>query len=242
MDIWVDDEVWSKDARVDGEGPLNAIRFGLCCIFGSIVTGELLYLLRNLARYGRNFAFSNYLIAVLSCLIVQFITLAIAIWFAYVPWRDNVPVCIASYIRSYNFHSSGCQSPVEFAFEMSLFSSLWNPLAMAEVTSYLHFITETGTASHDAQVIKKHIDKLFIASCIVTNMVRNALWITQFKLDKPYYWESAWAFQHLCFGVEAMTLLNIGFTARLFNLAKYQNQEKVNVSLLGFRPAYHPIN
>jgi len=99
---------------------------------------------------------------------------------------------------------------------------------------------ETGIASHDAQVSKKHIDKVFIASCIVTNIVRNALWVA--RMEDSIHWDSVWAFQHLYFGVEGMTLLNIGYTARLLNLAKNQNQEKVNISLLGFRPAYYPIN
>jgi len=125
---------------------------------------------------------------------------------------------------------------------VGFFSSIWHPLALAEVTSYLHFITETGIATHDAQVIKKHIDKVFIASCIVTNIVRNALWVARMDDWTSMDWDSVWAFQHLYFGVEGMTLLNIGYTARLLNLAKNQNQKKVNVSLLSTRPAYYPIN
>jgi len=97
MDTWVGDEIWLKYARVDGEARFNAARFGLYCLFGSIVAGELLYLLRNMARYGRKFAFFNFLIAILSCLIFQFMALAIAMWFTYLPWRENVPVCIAPY-------------------------------------------------------------------------------------------------------------------------------------------------
>ena len=121
-----------------------------------------------------------------------------------------------------------------------MFSSFWIPLALAEVTSYLHFMTGTGTANNDAQAIKKHIDKVFIASCMVTNIVRNALWVT--RLENATSFEIVWEFQHLYFGVEGMTLLNIGCTMKLLNLSKYQNQEKVNVSLLGFRHAYYPIN
>ena len=121
-----------------------------------------------------------------------------------------------------------------------MFSSFWFPLALAEVTSYLHFMMETGVAISDAQVIKKHIDKVFIASCMVTNVVTNALWVTQ--SEKPNYFEIVWAFQHLYFGVEGMTLLNIGCTVGLLDLAKYRNQNKVNASLLGFRLAYYPIN
>jgi len=60
MDTWVGDEIWLKYARVDGEERFNAARFGLYCFFGSIVAGELLYLLRNMARYGRKFAFFNF--------------------------------------------------------------------------------------------------------------------------------------------------------------------------------------
>ena len=122
---------------------------------------------------------------------------------------------------------------------VSTFSSFWIPLALAEVTSYSHFMTDTGVAMNDAQLIKQHIDKVFIASCMVTNIVRNTLVVIQ--SENPIDFESVWAFQHLYFGVEGMTLLNIGCTMRLLNLAKYQNQEKVNVSLLGFRLAYHPI-
>ena len=107
------------------------------------------------------------------------------------------------------------------------FSSLWTPLALAEVTSYIHFITGTGTAGHDAQGIRKPIDMAFIASCIVTNLVRNALWVTH--QTTVIDGNSLWAFQHFYFGVEGMTLLNIWWTARLSNLAKYQNQEKVHI-------------
>ena len=113
-------------------------------------------------------------------------------------------------------------------------------MALAEVTSYLHFMTDTSTVIDDAQVIKKHIDKIFIASCMVTNIIRNALWVTQ--LEKPIYFDTVWAFQHFYFGVEGMALLNIGCTMRLLNLSKYRNQEKVIVSLIGFRLAYYPIN
>jgi len=123
---------------------------------------------------------------------------------------------------------------------VGFFSSIWKPFALAEVTSYLHFITKTDTANNDAQVIKEHIDNVFIASCIVTNIVRNALWVAQ--MEEGTHWNHVWAFQHLYFGVEGMTLLNIGYTAGLLNLVKYRNQERVNVSLLDFRPAYHPIN
>src|SRR5882757_9757581 len=108
-----------------------------------------------------------------------------------------------------------------------MFSSLWTPLALAEVTSQIHFITETGTASHDAQGIKKRIDHVFIASCKVTNLVRNALWVA--RLENAIEWDSVWAFQHFYFGVEGMTLLNIGWTVSLLNLAKPQNQEKVHI-------------
>ena len=110
-------------------------------------------------------------------------------------------------------------------------SSFWIPLALAEVTSYLHFMTDTGTAIDDAQAIKKHIDKVFIVSCMVANIMRNASWVT--RLGNGTSSEIVWAFQHLYFGVEEMTLLNIRCTMKLLNLAKYQNQEKVNVSLLG---------
>ena len=121
-----------------------------------------------------------------------------------------------------------------------MFSSFWIPLALAEVTSYLHFMTDTGTAIDDAQVIKKHFDKVCIASCMVTNIVRNALWVAQ--MEKYMYFQNVWAFQHFYFGVEGMALLNIGCTMRMLNLSKYQNQEKVNVSLVGPRLAYYPIN
>ena len=95
MDPWIPDEVRLEYARVDGKGPFNAGRFGLCCCFGAIVAGELLYILINMVQHGRQFAFFNFLIPVLCCLIVQFITLASAMWLAYVPWRENYPVCIA---------------------------------------------------------------------------------------------------------------------------------------------------
>ena len=108
MDTWVDDEIWLKDARAKGEEPFNAVRFGLCCVFGCIVAGELLYLLRNTVRYGRHLAFFNFLTAMLSCLIVQYITLAIAMWLAYVPWHGIYPVCITPYIRSCYLCLSGC--------------------------------------------------------------------------------------------------------------------------------------
>ena len=108
MDIWVDDEVRWEGARAEGEEPFNAVRFGLCCVCGCIVAGELLYLLINTARYGRQFAFFNFLIAILGCLIIQYITLAIAMWLAYVPWSGYYPVCIASCISSCYFRSSGC--------------------------------------------------------------------------------------------------------------------------------------
>ena len=108
MDTWIFDEVWWKDARVDGEEPYNAWRFGLCCFFGSIVAGELLYLLRNMSKHGREFVFFNFLIPVLGCLIVQFITLAGAMWVAYMPWREEYPVCIASYTSSCYFCSYAC--------------------------------------------------------------------------------------------------------------------------------------
>ena len=100
MDTWIIGEVWWEDARIDGEEPLNAGRFGLCCFFGFIVAVELLYLLTNMAQHGKQFAYFNFLIPVLGCLIVQFITLAGVIWLAYVPWREGYPVCIASYISS----------------------------------------------------------------------------------------------------------------------------------------------
>jgi len=111
MDIWVNDEVLWKDAKVDGKERFIAVRFGLCIFFGSVVAGELLYLLINMARHGRHgrkFAFFNFLIAVLSCLIVQFMALAYTMWFAYRPWRENVPVCIAYDTSSRYFRSSGC--------------------------------------------------------------------------------------------------------------------------------------
>jgi len=111
MDIWVVDEFSLLGARVDGEEPFNAARFGLCIFFGSIVAGELLYLLINMARHGRHgrkFAFSNFLLTALSCLIIQFITVACTMWFAYKPWRDYLPVRIVSYISSSYFGSSGC--------------------------------------------------------------------------------------------------------------------------------------
>ena len=108
-----------------------------------------------------------------------------------------------------------------------MFSSLWTPLALAEVTSNINLITGTGTASSDTQGIRKPIDTIFIASCIVTNLVRNALWVV-FQ-EENIYWNSVWAFQHLHFSVEGMTLLNIFWTARLSNLAKYPNQEKVHI-------------
>ena len=111
-----------------------------------------------------------------------------------------------------------------------MFSSFWIPLALAEVTSYLYFMTDTGTAIDDAQVIKKHIDKVFIASCMVTNIVRNGLWVA--RLETGISFEVVSAFQHFYFGVEGMALLNIVCTMRMLNLSKYQNQEKVNVSLV----------
>ena len=94
MDPWIFAEIWWKDAKVVGSEPFNAGRFGLCCFFGAIVAGELLYLLINMAQHGRQFAFFNYLIPVLGCLIVQFITLAIAMWLAYVPLLEYYLVCI----------------------------------------------------------------------------------------------------------------------------------------------------
>jgi len=115
MDIWVSDEIRWEGARVDGEGPFNAARFGLYCFFGSIVAGELLYLLIKMVRHGkhgRKFAFFNFLIAVLICLIVQFITLAIAMWFAYLPWRENIPVCIASYTSPVMFAQMVARLPL----------------------------------------------------------------------------------------------------------------------------------
>ncbi len=96
------------------------------------------------------------------------------------------------------------------------------------------------SASPDVQGIKKHIDKVFIATCIVTNLVRNALWVA--RLEDTIEWDSVWAFQHLYFGVEWMTLLNIWWTARLSNLAKYQNQEKVHIYLLCFELLTIPFN
>ena len=109
MDIWVNGEIWFEEARVISGGErFNAARFGLCCFFGSIVAGELLYLLIFMSRYGRKTAFFNFLIAVLSCLIFQFITLAIAMWFAHLPWSENIPVCIASSTSPRYFRSNGC--------------------------------------------------------------------------------------------------------------------------------------
>jgi hypothetical protein len=103
MDIWASDEARWWSARVYGEEPFNAVRFGFSCLFGSIVAGELLYLLINTARHGKQFAFLNFMIPVLACLIVQFIVLAGAMWLAYVPWRTRYPVCIASYISFCSF-------------------------------------------------------------------------------------------------------------------------------------------
>ena len=120
-----------------------------------------------------------------------------------------------------------------------MFSSLWIPLALAEVTSQIHFITEIDTASHDAQGTKKRIDNVFIASCLVTNLIRSALWVA--RLENAIEWDSVWAFQHLYFGVEGMTLLNIVYTASLSNLAKDQNQEKVHIYLLGFELLTIPL-
>jgi len=114
-------------------------------------------------------------------------------------------------------------------------------LALAEVTSYLHFIAETGIVSHDAQVKRKLIDRVFITSCIVTNIVRNALWVTQ--IENPTYWYTAWISQIVFFVMEGMTLLYIGWTEVLLHLlTTSQHQKKVYISLLGFRPAYYPIN
>ena len=110
-----------------------------------------------------------------------------------------------------------------------MFSSLWTPLALAEVTSYLHFIMGTGSASHDVQVIKKYVDKVFIAFCILTNIIRNALWVAH--MDNAIEWDVAWAFQHFYLGVKWTIILNIGCTAMQLNLAEYQNQEKVDISL-----------
>ena len=160
-------------------------------------------------------------------------------WLAYVPWSRIYPVCIASYVSSWYFCSSGFQSPVLFVEGVGMFSSFWFPLALAEVTSYPHFTTDTSTVINGVQVIKKHIDKVFIASCMVTNIVRNALWVTQLKKSMDFMIVSV--FHHLCLILEGVTLLVILRTGRL-NLATYQNQEKVNVSPLGFRLAYHPIN
>ena len=105
MDIWVDGDIWPQVASAESEKPFNVVSFGLCCACGSIIAGELLYLLIKTARYGRHFAFFNFVIAILGCLIVQFFTLAIAMWLAYVP---NYPVCIARYISFCYFRSSGC--------------------------------------------------------------------------------------------------------------------------------------
>ena len=95
MDPWITGEIWWRSTRGVGKESLNAGRFALCCFFGAIVAGELLYLLRNMARHGKQSAIYNFLPSTLASLTVQFIALAIAMWFAYAPWRNNYPVCIA---------------------------------------------------------------------------------------------------------------------------------------------------
>ena len=101
MDDWILREVLWGLGSFGGKEPFSAGRFGLCCFFGSIVAGELLYLLRYMAQHGRQSGFFNYLVPVLGCLIVQFITLASTIWLVYWPSSGEYPVCIGSYISSY---------------------------------------------------------------------------------------------------------------------------------------------
>ena len=114
---------------------------------------------------------------------------------------------------------------------LGMFSSFWVPLALAEVTSYLHFIMKPGTTGDGPQdfKIKKQVDNAFTTSCIIANVVRNALWVAY--IEQSIAWDSVWAYQHFYFGVESMTILNIWSTAVQLNLEKYRNQEKVDISL-----------
>ena len=113
--------------------------------------------------------------------------------------------------------------------DVGTFASLWTPLALAEVTCYLHFIMRSGNASHEAQVSKKHVDDALIKFCIIANIVRDALWAAYNIMDSSS--EAASAYQHFYLGVEWMTILNIGCTAMQLNLAEYQKQAKVDISL-----------
>lgn len=97
MDIWLTDEVWWRYARIEGEGPFNCARFAIYCLFGSIVGGELLYILIKTARGGQRIAPFNLMIPVLGFLLAQFIILVSAMWLSYAPWRPVYPVCAGSY-------------------------------------------------------------------------------------------------------------------------------------------------
>ena len=112
---------------------------------------------------------------------------------------------------------------------VGMFSSFWAPLALAEVTTYLHFIMRSSNASHEAQLFKKHVDNALIALCIIANIIRNALWVAY--IENYITWNTVWAFQHFYLGVEWTIILNIGCTAMQLNLAEYQHQGKVDISL-----------
>jgi len=125
---------------------------------------------------------------------------------------------------------------------VGMFCSLWIPLALAEVTSYLHFIMDSCTACCDAQKIKKPLEKGFIAFCIATHIIKNALWVVcTLGASLPKFF-AVLGLEFFCVAVEWVILVKTGRRASLLKLTVHQNQAKVNDSLLGFRPAYYPID
>ena len=235
MDIWLTEEVGARFARVEGNEPLTCARFAIYCLFASIVGGELFYILIKTARSGRRIAPFNLMIPVLGFLLTQFIILASLMWLAYTPWRPVYPVCVESYKAFPSCPLNSFQTVVNFAFGLGMFCSIWVPLALAEVTTLLHFIIfkdmgSTGSTSDRTALKNKRVtDWMFIGLSVVTNIVRNAIWLAHMESPVNVDWSNTLIFQHFYFGVEGMTLINIAVTAKLLNPAEHQHQVVVSI-------------
>jgi uncharacterized membrane protein len=133
-------------------------------------------------------------------------------------------------------HSRIFQSLIDFAFGIGYFCSLWVPLALAEVTVVLHLtiFETTGNAitGHNSQKIRKYVDWWFIGFCIVANLIRNALWVTNMEVSD--FSDKADQFQSFYSGIEWMTLMNIALKTMLVNPTEYRHQARVSISILSF--------